>query len=119
LESTTDNPDEADVVITTAHKAKGLEWPKVKLSNDFKTPTDNQNPTNEETNILYVAASRALNKLDLSECQAAWNQTFDMAKKISHEQYLIDQTIEQDFKQVVNKNIKDLQKDYPCTHGKE
>lgn len=83
LESTTEDPAEASVTITTAHKSKGLEWSKVKLANDFKLPTDNEVPTTEETNILYVAASRALHKLDLSECQACWPQTFELAKKIN------------------------------------
>jgi superfamily I DNA/RNA helicase len=96
LESTTDLPEEADITIATAHKSKGLEWPNVKLANDFKLPQDRSNPTNEETNILYVAASRALNKLDLSECEAAWKQTFDLAKQISYEQHLIDQAAKQE-----------------------
>ncbi len=117
LESTTETAEEADVTITTTHKSKGLEWPNVKLANDFKVPSEGSNPTNEETNILYVAASRALNKLDLSECQAAWKQTFDQAKKISHEQYLIEKETEQNvnlgFRNAVESHIKDLQKDYP------
>ena len=117
LESTTENPEEADITITTAHKSKGLEWPSVRLGNDFKIPSEGSNPTNEETNILYVAASRALNKLDLSECEATWNRTFDMAKKISYEQYLIEQkteeSVEQQFEQTIDKHINNLKKDYP------
>lgn len=117
LESTTENPDEADVTITTAHKSKGLEWPKVKLANDFKVPQDGRNPTNEETNILYVAASRALNKLDISECKAARNEAFSEAKNNSYEQHLFEQTqkeqINLNFRHTVSKNIKDLEKDYP------
>ena len=91
LESTTENPEEADVTITTAHKSKGLEWSKVRLSNDFKKPADGTLPTTEETNILYVAASRALHQLDLSSCEAAWPLTFDVARNIAYEQYLVDQ----------------------------
>lgn len=106
LESTTDNPDEADVTIATAHKSKGLEWPSVRLANDFKVPLDSTNPTNEETNILYVAASRALNKLDLSECQAAWNQTFTQAKEISYNQYVYEQEQKKLEAQEVNKKNK-------------
>jgi superfamily I DNA/RNA helicase len=117
LESTTETPEEADITITTAHKSKGLEWSSVKLANDFKVPTDNFLPSNEETNILYVAASRALNKLDLSECQAAWKQYFNEAKRINYEQWQINQelddNINQKFDDVIKNNIKNLEKDYP------
>lgn len=92
LESTTENPEEADTTITTAHKSKGLEWSAVKLANDFKIPTENYIPTQEETNILYVAASRALHKLDLSECLACWPQTFTQVRKMQQERYLINQS---------------------------
>jgi len=94
LESTVEDPSEADVTITTAHKAKGLEWSKVRLANDFKVPSDNGNPTTEETNILYVAASRALHQLDLSKCEACWPSTFDRARKVAYEQWQVDQMIE-------------------------
>lgn len=95
LESTTEDPNESDVTITTAHKSKGLEWSNVRLANDFKLPTDDGGlPTLEETNILYVAASRALHKLDLSECQACWPQIFSLARKINHEKFLINQEVE-------------------------
>ena len=96
LESTVEDPAEADVTMTTAHKAKGLEWSKVRLANDFKVPTDNVNPTTEETNILYVAASRALHQLDLSKCEACWPITFDKARKIAYEQYQLEQIIEKE-----------------------
>jgi len=96
LESTVENPEDADVTITTAHKSKGLEWSKVRLANDFKVPSDQGNPTTEETNILYVAASRALHQLDLSKCEACWPMTFDKARNLAYEQWQVDQMIEQD-----------------------
>ena len=96
LESTTENAEEASVTITTAHKSKGLEWSAVKLANDFKVPGDGALPTQEETNILYVAASRALHKLDLSECQAAFPQSFTEAIRINQENYDIDQATEKE-----------------------
>lgn len=51
------------VVITTAHKSKGLEWDRVKLANDFP-----DNPVGEEANLLYVALTRAKRLLDISGC---------------------------------------------------
>lgn len=46
-----------DVVISTVHKAKGLEWDEVKLSTDFTFKND------EELRIFYVAVTRAIYKL--------------------------------------------------------
>jgi len=117
LESTTESAEEASVTITTAHKSKGLEWSVVKLANDFKVPGEGSVPTQEETNILYVAASRALHKLDLSECQATFPATFQSAIQINKEKYQIAKATERDinkqFKEVVSNNIKDLKDDVP------
>jgi len=90
LESTTEDPAEADVTITTAHKAKGLEWPIVRLSNDFKFATEDNMPSQEETNILYVAASRALHCLDISTCMACQSISLSQAKKNQYEKHLIE-----------------------------
>jgi DNA polymerase III delta prime subunit len=91
LSSTAENAKDADVTITTTHKAKGLEWPIVRLANDFKYPNEDTLPTLEETNILYVAASRALHHLDLSKCQACFPASFEQAKKLNYEKFLIEQ----------------------------
>lgn len=56
----------AAIVVTTAHKAKGLEWPNVRLAGDFPDQTElrpGREPSAEELNILYVAATRATEKL--------------------------------------------------------
>lgn len=90
LSATIDDPDKADVTITTAHKAKGLEWPIVRLANDFKLATKTNIPSQEETNILYVAASRALDYLDISECEACQPINLSQARRINYEKYLID-----------------------------
>lgn len=91
LESTQQNASNAEITITTAHKSKGLEWSNVRLANDFKIPTPDIMPSQEETNILYVAASRALHKLDLSQCQAASQASFSFAKQQNKEKYQIEQ----------------------------
>jgi len=84
LNATEEKEQDANVTITTAHKAKGLEWSSVRLANDFKVPTEEDGlPTTEETNILYVAASRALHNLDLSQCTACSPIAFDLAKKLN------------------------------------
>ena len=111
LEATCQTPEEADVTITTCHKAKGLEWPTVRLANDFKVPSDDGIPTTEETNILYVAASRALHHLDLSICQAAHPIMLERARRLNEENYLVDKEVSNSFDKVVANNVKKLQDD--------
>lgn len=51
----------ADVVVSTAHKAKGREWGSVRLADDFP-----DQPEQEELRLLYVAATRAKLTLDIT-----------------------------------------------------
>ncbi len=62
-----DMPDEedADVVLSTAHKSKGREWPSVKLGGDF--PTANK-MEDSDRRLLYVALTRAQEELDVTNC---------------------------------------------------
>jgi superfamily I DNA/RNA helicase len=62
-------------VFSTAHKAKGREFPTVALCDDFtdlpRTPEEREKWNPEEGNLLYVAATRAQLELDISHCTAA------------------------------------------------
>ncbi len=57
-----DAPARADVAVMTAHAAKGLEFQKVRLSEDFFDVLEDAGPEGraEELNILYVAVTRAM-----------------------------------------------------------
>lgn len=55
----------ADVVVSTAHKSKGKEWPTVKLGGDFPPPAKCGDP---ELRLVYVALTRCKLGLDISEC---------------------------------------------------
>ena len=48
----------ADIVFSTAHKAKGLEFDTVKITDDFPIQDDFLMSKEDEKNILYVAVSR-------------------------------------------------------------
>lgn len=73
---TTTDPRAANVTFATSHKAKGLEWPRVIIEDDFPAVLDNAgallphyaetNEGKQELNMLYVAATRAVNVLDLT-----------------------------------------------------
>jgi superfamily I DNA/RNA helicase len=69
-----------DIEFITAHKAKGKQWKRVKLANDFPIPESSDVegeegdggivlPSAEETRILYVAVTRAEDALDIGENQ--------------------------------------------------
>lgn len=64
-------PVKADVIISTAHKAKGLEFPSVRTGDDFPSAkttvgADAETPTinKDELMLAYVAATRATKRLD-------------------------------------------------------
>ena len=57
--------ENADVVVSTAHKSKGREWDTVKLGPDF--PLANK-MSDADRRLLYVAATRAKLALDISDC---------------------------------------------------
>lgn len=55
-------PEGADIIVTTAHRAKGLEWDVVYLVDDFPDVLDDDmepQERNAEINLMYVAATRA------------------------------------------------------------
>jgi len=53
---------EADLIISTIHKAKGREWDNVVIEDDFKL---SEKTSSEEWNLLYVAVTRAQKTLCL------------------------------------------------------
>jgi len=75
-----DDKEKADVVFSTVHRCKGMEYDSVHLVNDFITEdkvnrqvheleNDEKkiNKLNEEINLLYVAVTRTKNKLHIPE----------------------------------------------------
>lgn len=72
-ENTIDDPYKADIILTTTHKAKGLEFDNVKLVDDFihlvkdDSIMDAHSADPEEINLLYVAITRAKKRLELNE----------------------------------------------------
>lgn len=54
------NEADADVTVTTAHKSKGREWPRVRIADDFA----GMQPTLGEMRLQYVAVTRAERAVD-------------------------------------------------------
>ena len=67
----------ADVVVSTAHRSKGLEWNHVSIGEDFLAPEPNlktgelELPSAEELRLSYVATSRAKKSLSLGSLEWA------------------------------------------------
>ncbi|MGA9315215.1 MAG: 3'-5' exonuclease, partial [Solirubrobacteraceae bacterium] len=63
LEACVESPAAAQITVSTVHKAKGLEWPRVLMSSDFNqfVELENGNPVidMEEAYIMYVGLTRA------------------------------------------------------------
>jgi hypothetical protein len=55
----------AELVVSTAHKAKGREWPTVRIASDFREPKGEQaSIARAEAMLAYVAVTRARQVLD-------------------------------------------------------
>lgn len=54
--------DQADVIASTVHQAKGREWPTVRLAGDFMHP-DDMEP--EDLRVAYVAITRGREAVDV------------------------------------------------------
>lgn len=61
--------DVADLVVSTAHRSKGREWPAVRIHSDFRPPKEDPVSGHvilrrEEGRLAYVAVTRARERLD-------------------------------------------------------
>jgi hypothetical protein len=82
-------PTAADRVLATAHKAKGLEWSRVRLADDFPSleeldaldqdglPHLTPEERDQEMNLLYVVVTRAQQQFELNE--AVWSCLMERA----------------------------------------
>lgn len=73
LEKTVTDPDSADIIVSTAHRCKGLEWKCVVLAEDFADVFDPElkpEDREDEVNLLYVACTRAMHTLVINQTVA-------------------------------------------------
>jgi superfamily I DNA/RNA helicase len=76
---TNSQKNNADMIYSTVHKCKGMEYDEVNIADDFMTESAiiehyqhnteryNRNKLNEEINLLYVAVTRAKNKINIPD----------------------------------------------------
>lgn len=90
---------EAEVVLTTAHKSKGLEWDNIHLLKgyiDLAEESFNQ----EEVNLLYVALTRAKKRITTDSIIVTQQKGYANIKKEQKEIYI---PIQSQFNDWVNK----------------
>lgn len=68
LENMPSNEKWAQLVVSTAHKAKGREWRVVELADDFPIPEDGAPLEEAELRLVHVALTRATHLLDSANC---------------------------------------------------
>lgn len=67
------NPDNAAVILTTAHRSKGLEFKQVELGEDFPDLLDDEeDPSEQEIHLYYVALTRAEQAIKMNGSLADW-----------------------------------------------
>ena len=82
------------VILTTAHKSKGLEFDSVILTSDYTDLAPKQDkktgkmvmPTPEEINILYVALTRSIRCVALPDSVKQWLKDTDRLNLLSIQQ---------------------------------
>lgn len=62
------NKDSYDILLTTGHKSKGMEWDNVVIADDFNpkwilVDKHSENYNQQEVNLFYVACTRAIKNL--------------------------------------------------------
>ena len=62
-----ENKEDAEMIFSTVHRCKGMEYDEIELCNDFITKKDLKEKSNigEEINLLYVAITRTKNRIDI------------------------------------------------------
>ena len=66
LERTTSNEKDAQLILSTGHKAKGREWEHVAIDADFSMSVPIDGYSDEMLALLYVVATRAQQSLDVT-----------------------------------------------------
>ena len=82
LKKTVAEEADADIVLSTAHKSKGRQWPSVRIADDFGgVQSDNGSIPVEETRLFYVAITRAQEHLVVASDLLAGFQRGELPKK--------------------------------------
>lgn len=82
LKKTVAEEDDAGIVLSTAHKSKGRQWPSVRIADDFGgVQSDNGSIPVEETRLFYVAITRAQEHLVVASDLLAGFQRGHLPKK--------------------------------------
>lgn len=86
---TLDDELDATITLTTAHKAKGLEWDFVCLYDDFNAdplaPDTDPGKRDDELNLIYVAVTRAMKILAINSLVLSIMQRYVDDRKLKEQ----------------------------------
>ena len=109
------------VILSTAHKSKGMEYQQVILAEDFMDVFDKEGnfvePPEMERNLLYVAATRAMGVLELNSTVEAIidyrlaNDDEMPIEDVLEREGFSTTSIEEKFDTVVRNQVRSLQQD--------
>jgi len=88
----------ADLVVSTAHRAKGLEWDSVQVASDFRRVLSGQTVTRADAMLAYVAVTRARTGLDQAglDTSRAFRVAGTITKEITMKKAEFDIAFDQD-----------------------
>lgn len=111
------NSSDAHVTFTTAHKSKGREFEQVIVEGDFKSCYNEAGEfvglSEEEQNLLYVACTRAIERLQYNQTVAEYIQQWkseevdndvssDMAAVAEKQEFELQKALNDEFRTVSN-----------------
>jgi len=113
-EKITTKKEEADIIFTTTHKSKGLEYDQVIMANDFISKKEISNPknklshqrVNEELNIYYVAATRVKKAISLSSLNLDYKYNENDASTYTKGKYKSKKTSSKKMKEMQEEWLK-------------
>lgn len=89
LDATVSDPADAALTASSAHRAKGLEWDRVRIGNDFPEPDPVHGLSRDEAMLAYVAVTRAKKHLDRGslswiDTEIAAGRTIEPSPQLAH-----------------------------------
>jgi len=98
---------EADIIFTTVHKSKGVEYDTVMIVDDFKIEPFRSSNDYEEVNLFYVAVTRAKKLLYLPKQYEGFLE-IDIEKTIKSVNELLSSEPKKEDKRIIKIDLYDL-----------
>lgn len=110
---------DAEIVLTTAHRSKGLEWDCVRMGEDFTSLASIEDSLAQgedfdpqEANLLYVMLTRARRHVSLNKDMATWMDNLaEYRQARRHPKYMSNDDVTRQFRSEMRRSLKSLEGD--------